>query len=292
MASTLYTIFCMPPDGEDSEEDFTADLNPADANLSDSGGGDCAVDASKEGKGATSYKRIHSEQAQRFRGQFSPSHRMSNKRSNSASRIRNHIGPRIFNCQPDQFSRPEWRYENCQELIGWQAGVNGPVFYSLLAPILYRNYEGRHDMKKVFLNQSLFNIFNVIIHGPGALNREPGAKSTKGVVMNNIIWELKEVMPGAIAASAVFACFALSNDLSFQRQGSASGINYEADFNTYLKYLISSRTQNWHSIKQIFSIWNNYFFPGIIRIEAIGAVPAHALDNVFVALDEDSSGDK
>ncbi|KAF8581851.1 hypothetical protein K439DRAFT_1261906, partial [Ramaria rubella] len=80
---------------------------------------------------------------------------MSNERSNSASRIRNRVGPRIFNCQPDQFSQPEWRYENCQELIGWQAGVNGPTFYSPLAPILYRDYEGRHDVKKVFLNQSL-----------------------------------------------------------------------------------------------------------------------------------------
>ncbi|KAF8576360.1 hypothetical protein K439DRAFT_1367411 [Ramaria rubella] len=184
---------------------------------------------------------------------------MSNKCSNSASRIRNRVSPRIFNCQLDQFSQPEWRYENCRELIGWQAGVNGPAFYSPLAPILYRDYEGRHDVKKVFLNQSLFDIFNVIIYGPGALNQEPGAKSTKGAVTNDIIWELKEVTPGAIAASAVFARFSLSNDLSFQCQGSASGINYEADFNTYLKSLISGHTQNQHSIKQIFSIWNNYF---------------------------------
>ncbi|KAF8582472.1 hypothetical protein K439DRAFT_1282426, partial [Ramaria rubella] len=201
---------------------------------------------------------------------------MSNKHSNSASRIHNHVGPHIFNCQPDQFSRPEWRYENCQELIGWQAGMNGPAFYSPLAPILYCNYKGWHDVKKVFLNQSLFDVgvfsfspFLLLIvsldfqcnRGPGALNQEPGAKSTKGAVTNNIIWELKEVTLGAIAASAIFACFALSNDLSFQHQGSASGIDYKADFNTYLKYLISSRTQNRHSVKQIFSIWNNYFFP-------------------------------
>ncbi|KAF8584342.1 hypothetical protein K439DRAFT_1346370, partial [Ramaria rubella] len=166
---------------------------------------------------------------------------MSKDCSNSASRIHNHIGPRIFNCQSDQFSRPEWHYENCQELIGWQEGVDGPAFYSPFAPILYRNYKGWHDVKKVFLNQSLFNIFNVIIHGPGTLNQEPGAKSMKGAVTNNIIWELKEVTPGAITASAVFAHFALSNDLLFQCQGSTSGIDYEADINIYLKYLISSR---------------------------------------------------
>ncbi|KAF8581180.1 hypothetical protein K439DRAFT_1619249 [Ramaria rubella] len=386
MASMLRIIFCMPLDGEDSEEDFTADLNPADANLSDSGGGDCAIDALKEGKGATSYKRIRKmialkrelaglknidfvkelpgtyskpkegrracsmsrsqhedslivkicqlrgkftimymlwmshmqesfqtklnvdytpmdrfkpsiewkrqgEQADlrevfpiQFHGDFEddflhPTHKfnlgMSNEHSNSTSRIRN--------C---------WCYENCRELIGWQAGTNGPVFYLLLAPILYCNYKGRHDVKKVFLNQSLFDIFNVIIRGPGALNWEPGAKSMKGAVTNDIIWELKEVTPGAIAASTVFACFALSNDLSFQCQGSTSGIDYEADFNTYLKYLISGRTQNQHSIKQIFSIWNNYFFPGIIQIETIGAVPVHALNDVFAALNEDSSGDE
>ncbi|KAF8575049.1 hypothetical protein K439DRAFT_1623879 [Ramaria rubella] len=377
MASTLHTVFRVPPDGEDSKEDFTADLNPADANLSDSGGGDCAIDTSKEGKGATSYKHIHSEQAQvhemhaemialkrelaglknidfieelpgmyskpkegrracSLGGKFTIMYMlwMSNvqesfqtklnvdytpmdrfkpgiewKRQGEQADLRevfpiqfhgdfedNFLHPTIplvqFRDEQQVFEQrvkdpqPQWCYENCWELIGWQAGVNGPVFYSPLAPILYHNYEGRHDVKK---------IFNVIIRGPGALNQEPGAKSTKGVVTNDIIWELKEVTPGAIAASAVFtmsqARFALSNDLSFQRQGSTSG-NYKVDFHTYLKYLINGRTQNQHSIKQIFSVWNNYFFPGIIQIEAIGAVPAHTLDDVFAALNEDSSGDK
>ncbi|KAF8580557.1 hypothetical protein K439DRAFT_1619672 [Ramaria rubella] len=372
MASMLRTVFHMPLDGEDSEEDFTANLNPVDTNLSDSGDEDCAIDMSKKGKAAMSYKaqvhemhtemlalkcelaglkntdlveelpgtyskpkegrRAHSMSKShhedslvakicQLRGKFTimymlwmsnPSiewkrqgeqadlcevfptqfHRMSNKHSNSASRIHNRVGPHIFNCQLDQFSQPEWCYENCQELIGWQEGVEGPMFYSLFAPILYLDYKGWHDMKKVFLNQSLFNIFNVIIHGTGTLNQEPGAKSTEGAVMNDIIWELKEVMLGAIAASAVFAHFALSNNLSFQHQGSASGIDYEVDFNIYLKYLISSHTQNQHSVKQIFSIWNNYFFPGTIWIEAIRAVPAHTLNDMFAALNEDSSGDE
>ncbi|KAF8592210.1 hypothetical protein K439DRAFT_1277011, partial [Ramaria rubella] len=121
--------------------------------------------------------------------------------------------------------------------------------------ILYHDYEGHPDINKAFLNQPLFDIFNVIIRGPSALDHEPGSKSVGAVTMD-IIWDLKEVTLGAIAASAIFisdqscfqACFALSNDSALQHQGSSSKIDYEADFNIYLKYLISGLQHNRQSV--------------------------------------------
>ncbi|KAF8573248.1 hypothetical protein K439DRAFT_1625202, partial [Ramaria rubella] len=66
MASTLHTpltVFCIHPDDGDSEEDFTANLDTAEANTTLSDAEDCTVDTSKKAKAAVSYKRIRSDQA-------------------------------------------------------------------------------------------------------------------------------------------------------------------------------------------------------------------------------------
>ncbi|KAF8577041.1 hypothetical protein K439DRAFT_1622388 [Ramaria rubella] len=107
----------------------------------------------------------------------------------------------------------------------------------------------------------------------------------------DIIWDLKEVTPGAIEASAIFisdqscfqACFALSNDSALQRQGSSSKIDYEADFNIYLKYLISGLPDNRQLVKKIFHTW--IFFPSTAKVEVpMGVAPAQAIEDVFAAL--------
>jgi len=50
-------------------------------------------------------------------------------------------------------------------------------------------------------------IFSVIIHGPGSLDHE---HSIKGPMTIGQIWDLTEVTPGAIAASAIYASLFLS----------------------------------------------------------------------------------
>ncbi|KAF8585348.1 hypothetical protein K439DRAFT_1615994 [Ramaria rubella] len=139
---------------------------------------------------------------------------MNSKRSNSSSRIRTRLRSRIFGYSPDNFVKPRWRYDNCRHLVGRKENADGTVFYMPFSPILYP-----------FLNQSLFDIFNVIIHGPTSLDHNPSLKSGGPVTMD-IIWDLKEVTPGAIAASAIFAHYALSNDTVFQRQGNSTKIDY------------------------------------------------------------------
>ncbi|KAF8577040.1 hypothetical protein K439DRAFT_1622387 [Ramaria rubella] len=204
---------------------------------------------------------------------------MNNEHSNSSSHIRTCIGPRIFGYPPESFVKPNWHYDNCRTLVGWKENADGTAFYTPFAPIFYCDNEGRPDINKAFLNHPLFDIFNVIIRGPGALDCEPGSKSVGAVTMD-IIWDLKEVTPGAIAASGIFACFALSNDSALQRQGSSSKIDYEADFNIYLKI-----TGNWS--RKYFTL--GFFFPSTAKVEVpMGVAPAQAIEDVFAALYDDN----
>jgi|SRR5882724_3379430 len=97
----------------------------------------------------------------------------------------------------------------------------------------------------------VLQIFSVIIHGPGSLDCE---HSIKGPMTMGQIWDLMEVTPGTIAASAIFfshdiqpcirfdSCagmFSLSSDVELLQQGKSTKINYEGNFNIYLKYLIT-----------------------------------------------------
>jgi hypothetical protein len=80
----------------------------------------------------------------------------------------------------------------------------------------------------------------------------------------------------------------LSNDSGLQRQGAASKINYEANFNVYLHYLICSWSENKQSVKCVFRIWNEYFFPSVTGPTAtLAPAPAQAIDDAFAALEDD-----
>jgi hypothetical protein len=84
------------------------------------------------------------------------------------------------------------------------------------------------------------------------------------------------------------ARFALLNDTALQCQGISSKINYEEDFNTDLQYLTSGRSENQQSVRCIFQVWNEYFFPSGFSGGGIpGTVPAQVIYNAFAALQED-----
>jgi hypothetical protein len=101
------------------------------------------------------------------------------------------------------------------------------------------------------------------------------------------------ISPNAALTAPLFkARFALSNDTALQCQGSSSKINYEEDFNTYLRYLISGHSENRQSVRRIFQVWNAYFFPSGFSGGGIpGTVPAQVVDDAFAALQEDSEED-
>ncbi|KAF8578563.1 hypothetical protein K439DRAFT_1621235 [Ramaria rubella] len=114
----------------------------------------------------------------------------------------NFIYPIIFNYSAQLFVQLDWRFANCQVLIGWTEGPGSQAYYNPFAPILYCDYQGHQDINNIFLNPRLFDIFNVIIHGPGTLDHKPGKS---GLVTMDTLWDLTEVTPGAIVASAIYS---------------------------------------------------------------------------------------
>jgi hypothetical protein len=86
------------------------------------------------------------------------------------------------------------------------------------------------------------------------------------------------------------ARFALTNDVALQRQGGTTKIDYEADFNIYLKFLISGLANNKSAVKRIFRLWNSYFFPASSGPIRTGTVPTNLVDDAFAALDNDLEG--
>ncbi|KAF8530183.1 hypothetical protein BU17DRAFT_78791 [Hysterangium stoloniferum] len=107
------------------------------------------------------------------------------------------------------------------------------------------------DINKLFLNPVLIQLYKAIICGPGSLdqpNNVWGLKESK--------WGISEITPGAIAATAICACFALSHDAHFQHQGSAIHIDYEEDFYTYLEFL----SVNNGIVKKILNVWNEQLY--------------------------------
>jgi len=84
-------------------------------------------------------------------------------------------------------------------------------------------------------------------------------------------------------------CFALSGNAALQRQGKSTKIDYEGDFNVYLKYLVTGQSDNKPSIHKIFNIWNNYFFPSTAgsRHPTLTCAPSHVIDDAFATLAND-----
>ncbi|KAF8520404.1 hypothetical protein BU17DRAFT_89000 [Hysterangium stoloniferum] len=185
-----------------------------------------------------------------FQTQFNEG--MSQAHSDAVAHVCHICGPHLFNISDvADFARHDWREIHCRELIGWVQTDNGEIYYKPFAPIPYHNYHGKVDIYKLFLNPVLIQVYKSIVHGQGSLdqpNHLRGVKESR--------WGISEITPGAIAMTGICARFALSHDPQFQCQGSATCIDYEVDFQTYLEFLLVDNG----IIKNIFSFWNQELY--------------------------------
>ncbi|KAF8523182.1 hypothetical protein BU17DRAFT_64073 [Hysterangium stoloniferum] len=139
------------------------------------------------------------------------------------------------------------------DAIAWVQTGNGEIYYEPFTPILHHNDHGKAVIYKLFLNPVLIQVYKSIVHGQGSLdqpNHLRGAKESR--------WGISKITSEAIAMTAICAHFALSHDPQFQCQGSATCIDYEADFQTYLEFLLVDNG----IVKNIFSFWNQELFSG------------------------------
>ena len=73
-----------------------------------------------------------------------------------------------------------------------------------------------------------------------------------------------------------------------QQQGKSTKIDYEGDFNVYLKFLITGQSENKLSVRNIFKLWNNNFFSSTAGSSHMMAfAPAHVIDEAFATLAND-----
>jgi len=86
---------------------------------------------------------------------------MNQQRSNGSTRIRA-AGPLIFECSPKTFDTVSLRHIEFRTLIGWTVDENNVGKYNKLAPLLFKDYQGRFDAWKVFRNPILFRVSDFI----------------------------------------------------------------------------------------------------------------------------------
>ncbi|KAF8576721.1 hypothetical protein K439DRAFT_1366464 [Ramaria rubella] len=82
------------------------------------------------------------------------------------------------------------------------------------------------------------------------------------------VWDA--ITPGAIAATATYARFALSADHQLQPTGASTHIPYQDNFEYYLQYLIEGLLKKKSSVLAIYRTWNKEFYP-----HSIGTVEAN-----------------
>ncbi|KIJ28810.1 hypothetical protein M422DRAFT_88393, partial [Sphaerobolus stellatus SS14] len=202
---------------------------------------------------------FHSEdgwlQAQ-FRDVILCSDSMHQQRSNASSRVRPEAGAAIFRCTDMEFAN---RADMFRELIGWISGDDTSGSYKVLAPILFRDYEGQMDKWKIFRNPILIRTYAALMLGPSSVKKAKGSdlyvRDTSHCNLE-LIWGVRSVTPASIAASAILARFSASADNSFQPVGSVTGIAYQQDFEFYLKYLCEGLRTKKPSVISLFEEWN------------------------------------
>ncbi|TFK47053.1 hypothetical protein OE88DRAFT_1739078 [Heliocybe sulcata] len=195
---------------------------------------------------------------------------MGEQHSNTSTRLRRHIVdvfdaglPGVVVKAVDLVSSGG-RQEKFRHLIGWVVGSEGQGSYANLdVAVLHKDYKGKFDTNTVFLNPLLMHVFAAIIRGPTAALAM--AQPAKAVAPPTDTMELrhgiKNITPGAIAASAVLTHWALSADDQLQASGAVTGIDYAAAFEQYLQYLMKGLWDRKPSVEKIIREWDAVLFP-------------------------------
>ncbi|KAF8574638.1 hypothetical protein K439DRAFT_1371888, partial [Ramaria rubella] len=182
----------------------------------------------------------------------------SQQHSNGSTCIRREAGTAIFKCLDKDINNSFQRHEKFKELIGWTADANGSGRYKALAPILYKDYQGWHDKSTIFLNLILFWMYSALVCGPSSVK---GQSITSSRSTLEEVWGVDAITPGAIAAAAIFAHFALLADIQLQPTGTSTRIPYQENFEHYLKYLTDTLLKKKALVIAIFCSWNQEFYP-------------------------------
>ncbi|KAJ7108278.1 hypothetical protein C8R44DRAFT_680410, partial [Mycena epipterygia] len=167
------------------------------------------------------------------------------QRSNISTRVRRAAGPDIFDCTSNDLLTSKSRSDKFRRQIGWTFAANST------------------STRSSSTRNSIWYIFAAIVRRVSAVALlKDGRSPIVQAETNDQIWGLQHTTPGDIAASAIAGRFALSADESLRENGTATGINWAADYEMYLKYLTTGLDKRKASVLKIFRVWDDIFFPG------------------------------
>ncbi|KIJ33828.1 hypothetical protein M422DRAFT_264118, partial [Sphaerobolus stellatus SS14] len=109
--------------------------------------------------------------------------------------VRRETGSAIFECLDADLATSEARFKKFSILIGWTEEGYDP-----LCPLLYDS-EAIHDRDTIFRNPLLFKTWKALVQGPSSV--KGGAFSGSRTTLQ-MMWNIEEITPGAIAASSIF----------------------------------------------------------------------------------------
>ncbi|KAJ6483197.1 hypothetical protein C8R45DRAFT_1075505 [Mycena sanguinolenta] len=186
---------------------------------------------------------------------------MGTQRSNTAGRIRRECGPEIYDCTAADLASAESRRDKFRDRIGYVKDAKGDSKYEAFnVDLLHKDYKGSFDIDTVFRGPALHLAFAGIIRGAKSVtamkqSNKPIQATGKCVAQ---LWHLKNSTAGCIAGTAVVAA---SADIELTPIGAETGINWQADFEKYVKYLLNGLHKRKASVLKIFREWDEIFFP-------------------------------
>ncbi|KAJ6489984.1 hypothetical protein C8R45DRAFT_1213365 [Mycena sanguinolenta] len=189
---------------------------------------------------------------------------MGTQRSNTAGRIRRECGPEIYDCTAADLASAESRRDNFRDRIGYVKDAKGDSKYEAFnVDLLHKDYKGSFDIDTVFRGPAFHLAFAGIIRGAKSVtamkqSNKPIQATGKCVAQ---LWHLKNSTAGCIAGTAVLVRWAASADIELTPIGAETGINWQADFEKYVKYLLNGLHKRKASVLKIFREWDEIFFP-------------------------------
>ncbi|KAF8256892.1 hypothetical protein EI94DRAFT_1832535 [Lactarius quietus] len=151
---------------------------------------------------------------------------LNTQRANTATRIRHNCSA-VFGVLDTNLVNAEHRRAKFRGRIGWVPnGSGGGTYSSVDVEIIHKDYSGKYELSKIFLNPVLMGIFVALIRGPTSARNFMLGNTTYYPQTETIarIHSICNITPGAIATCAILARWALSGDASLQEIGSGTGI--------------------------------------------------------------------
>ncbi|KAJ7704222.1 hypothetical protein B0H14DRAFT_2647642 [Mycena olivaceomarginata] len=126
---------------------------------------------------------------------------------------------------------------------------------SRFPPVLFPS--SNQNMNEAFTGAYFLRTHRLMYFGPGSL----ASKAKPALNSNGIKLGFKEVTSSSMAAAGIALRVVLSPDESWQPKGTASGINWEAEYRAYLEMFESNKDRP--HIKRIFKTVHNFVFAGV-----------------------------